>query len=267
MVDQSRTALITGGSSGIGYALSRRFARDHYRILWVSKYATELAAAATSLRAEFPELALDILALDLSSKQASQEVFRWTESLGTAVDVLVNNAGFGSYGYFHEMNAAIELAMIQVNVTTVYELTYRYLQQMEARGQGQIMNISSAASYVPMPYGSVYAGTKAFVRQMTQSLAWELHARKSPIYVYAVCPGPLADTRFQQEADMEGVGIFNGSMVQTNVDEVANDAYRGLQGRRTIIRTGWRFRFNYWVEKFSPEFLARWLTLRELKKS
>lgn len=261
-----KTVLITGGSSGIGYALSQHFARDAYRILWVSQAAEELEAASIALKQAFPYVALHYLALDLAVPNAAQEVLAWTKKLRISVDVLVNNAGFGTYGHFEKMPLPRELAMLQLNAVTVYELTHLFLREMEAKGQGKIMNISSAASYVPMPYSSIYAGTKAFVRQMTESLAWELYNRRSPVKVCAVCPGPLADTKFQQQAGMMGVRTFKSIMASTTVDEVARDAYRGLQKNKTIIRTGLAFRINYWVAKFSPEWLARWIVLREMAK-
>ncbi len=270
MDDQSstslKTVLITGGSSGIGYALTRWFARDGYRILWVSKPTDELEMASIELKNEFPYVALHYLALDLAVPNAAQAVLEWTQELDIPVNVLVNNAGFGTYGHFEKMPLATELAMIQLNAATVYELTHLFLREMETLGHGKIVNISSAASYVPMPYSSIYAGTKAFVRQMTESLAWELHDRNSPVKVYAVCPGPLADTKFQQQAGMMGVRTFKSIMASTTVEEVARDAYRGIQKNKTIIRTGLAFRINYWVAKFSPEFLARWIVLREMAK-
>lgn len=268
MDDQSGTALktvlITGGSSGIGYALTHHFARDAYRILWVSKPADELEEASIALKQAFPDVVLHYLALDLAVPDAAQKVLEWIQTLRLRVDVLVNNAGFGTYGHFEKMPLPTELAMLQLNAVTVYELTHWLLREMEAQGHGKIVNISSAASYVPMPYASIYAATKAFVRQMTESLAWELYDRRSPVKVYAVCPGPLADTKFQQQAGMMGVRTFKSIMASTTVEEVARDTYRGLHKNKTIIRTGLAFRINYWVAKFSPEWLARWIVLREM---
>ena len=157
--------------------------------------------------------------------------------------------------------------MIQINVNAVYELTHRFIPRMEADGGGRIVNISSAASYLPLPYAGVYAATKAFVRQLSESLSWELQARDSSVKITAVCPAAIGNTQFQKTAGMEGVRTFISPLARTTVEEVAQDAYRGIKANKDLIRTGFRFRVNYWVSRFTPRFLARRILAWEMKRA
>lgn len=270
MDDQSSslvdTVLITGGSSGIGYELSRWFARDGYHILWAALEEQELQNSTHLLKQEFPETPVDCLAIDLSVSSAPEEVHRWAYSIVKQIDVLVNNAGFGTYGNFEQNSLEQDLKMIQVNATSLYELTHRFVVNMEQAGQGKIMNISSAASYLPLPYAGVYAATKAFVRQLSESIAWELQARNSKIQITIVCPAAIGNTNFQRSAGMDKVRTFSSPMASTSVEEVARDAYRGLKAGKLIVRTGWRFRINYWVSKVIPQSLTRRIMTWEMNR-
>lgn len=271
MDDQSRalvkTVLITGGSSGIGYELSRWFARDGYQILWVGLEEQELQDSATALLHELPDTEIHFLALDLSLSSAPEQVHQWAYATVPHIDVLVNNAGIGTYGDFEKNDRKQDLKMIMINVNSVYELTHRFLPNMEKAGEGKIMNISSAASYLPLPYAGVYAATKAFVRQLSESIAWELEDRKSKIQITIVCPAAISNTKFQAAAGMEAVRTFNSPMASTTVEEVAKDAYQGLKAGKLIIRTGWRFRINYWVAKIMPRFLTRRILAWEMNRA
>lgn len=262
-----KNALITGGSSGIGFELSKWFARDGYHILWVALDESELQQAKTQLKEQYPSVEINYLALDLSDPVAPKKVYDWVLETTDRLDVLVNNAGIGTYGNFEENDRGADLRMIQINVNALYELTHRFLPKMEQAGGGQILNISSAASYLPLPYAGVYAATKAFVRQLSESLSWELQARDSNVTVTVVCPAAIGNTQFQKTAGMEGVRTFNSPLASTTVEEVARDAYLGLRSGKDLVRTGLRFRINYWVSRFTPRFLARRILAWEMKRA
>lgn len=262
-----RSVLITGGSSGIGFELSKWFAQDGYRILWVALETDELEQSKAELVHLHPELELHYLAADLSQPDAPGLIFKWVYEQVNQLDILINNAGIGTYGDFEKNDRQADLRMIQINVNAVYELTHRFIPAMEQAGGGRIVNISSAASYLPLPYMGVYAATKAFVRQLSESLSWELQARGSSVKVTVVCPSAIGNTQFQKAAGMDGVRTFTSPLARTTVEEVARDTYRGIKSGRELIRTGLRFRINYWVSRFTPRFLARRILAWEMKRT
>lgn len=249
-----QTVLITGGSSGIGYELSRLFAQDGYRILWVSKPVEELANAKTQLEQETTGVEIHTLAKDLSIAASANEVYDWVQELGFQLDVLVNNAGFATYGNFEEVAQEKELALIGVNLSCVMLLTKLFVKDMIARDAGKIMNISSAVSYQAIPLMAVYAGTKAFVRIMSDSLYYELKYRKSKVKVTTVCPGAIKDTRFQAAAGMQNIKTFS-SITTTTPVEVAKDAYRGLKKGKRLVHTGFRYRIGKFLTRIVPQGL------------
>ncbi|HAS39034.1 MAG TPA: short-chain dehydrogenase [Microscillaceae bacterium] len=260
-----QTVLITGGSSGIGYQISRLFAQDGYRLLWVSKPAEELAKAKTLLTQEVAQVEIHTLAKDLSEASAAQETYDWAQSLGFQVDVLVNNAGFATYGQFEDVASEKELAMIGVNLACVMLLTKLFVKDMVARDAGKILNISSAVSYEAVPLMAVYAGTKAFVRIMSESLYYELKYRKSKVQITTVCPAAIKDTRFQASAGMQKVRTFN-SITTTTPVEVARDAYRGFKKGKKLVHTGLRYRLSRILNLIVPKALKMQVIRREMEE-
>lgn len=260
-----RTVLITGGSSGIGYEMSRLFARDNYRLLWVAQLPEELAQAKTRLEADFSKVEIHTLTKDLSVHSAAQEVHQWTQNKGWRVDVLVNNAGFATYGSYESISPEREFAMIGVNVSSLMLLTKYFLTEMIERNAGKIMNISSGVSFEPMPLMATYAGTKAFVRIMSESLHYELKYRKSKVQITTVCPSAIRDTQFQATAGMQKVRTFQ-SIATTTPQEVAKDAYRGLQKGKRLVITGEKYRRNKIVSQWVPKVLTRYIIKREMEE-
>lgn len=260
-----KTTLITGGSSGIGYQMSRLFARDGYRLLWVAKPPEELSKAKAQLEHEYPQVEIHCLAKDLSVNTAAREVYTWTKDQGWMVDVLVNNAGFATYGNFEKIDIDKEVAMIGVNVTNLMLMTRYFLADMEARNAGKIVNISSGVSFEAMPKMATYAGTKAFVRLMSDSLHFELKYRKSKVQVTTVCPSAIKNTRFQAQAGMQKVRTFS-SIATATPQEVAKDAYRGLNKGKRMVLTGAKYRFNKVISQLVPKALTRWVIKKEMEE-
>jgi len=261
----SRTALITGGSSGIGLALSKRLAQLGFRLLWVSLDEAEQTTAAEAIRAETPDAAIEALALDLSDAHAPARVLQWAQGLG-GVDLLVNNAGFGVYGPSRDLPAEAEAKMIAVNAGALHALTRIFLKSMEESGGGTIVNIASNSAYTPAPNLAVYAATKAFVKHYSEALTQELEAAGSPVRVMTVCPSAVADTPFKSRANMDGVRTFE-SFTATTADEVASDILKGLDAGKRFVLSGAAMRRALVLMKILPAPALRWLTARETARS
>ena len=260
-----RTALITGGSSGIGLALSRRLAKRGWRLLWVSLDEAELAASAESIRDDQPNAEIETLALDLSGAGAVDRVLQWANGHG-AIQLLVNNAGFGVYGPSAALPVEAEGKMIQVNAAALHAMTRAFLKPMEQAGGGTIVNVASNSAFTPAPRLAVYAATKAFVKHYSEALTDELTESGSPVRVMTVCPAAVADTPFKTRADMDQVRTFQ-SFTATTADEVACDILKGLDGKKRFVLTGAAMRRSMILLKLSPAPLVRWLTRRETART
>lgn len=260
----SGIALVTGGSSGIGLALSRRLAGRGWRLLWVSLDPAEQSRAAERVRAERPDAVIDSLALDLGAPDAAGEVRAWAQDRGP-VTLLVNNAGFGLYGPSASLPVAGEAKMIAVNAAALHALTRAFLEDFEARGGGMIINIASNSAFTPTPGLAVYAATKAFVKHYSDALREELAASGSPVRVMTVCPSAVADTPFKASAGMEGVRTFS-SFTATTAEEVAGDILAALDSGRDSLVTGAAMRRAMLGMKLAPSPLVRWLVRRETRR-
>ncbi|MEM9305209.1 MAG: SDR family oxidoreductase, partial [Pseudomonadota bacterium] len=167
------TALVTGASGGIGLELARLHASKGGDLVVVARSADRLEA----LRAELEEkhgVSVSVIARDLAEPDAAEAIFAETEAAGVEIDVLMNNAGFGLHGAFHEQQWGRVQAMMQVNMVALTALTRRYLPGMVERGRGRILNVSSTASFLPGPLQAVYYATKAYVTSFSQAIAEEL---------------------------------------------------------------------------------------------
>ncbi len=227
------TVLITGGSLGIGFELSKLFAADNYRLLLVSKLEEELATAKKYLEDTY-NIEVITLAKDLSVPTAAKEVYAWSKTFDFEVDVLINNAGFGTGGYMMDIEIERELSMIQLNINTLYHLTRLFLKDMVARDSGKIMNLASIASFQPSPLLTTYSATKAFVFSFTMGLNYELKQQKSKVKLMALCPPP-AKTGFQAAAQLNGSKLFE-SFTVVSATQIAERGYKALmQGKSYII--------------------------------
>jgi len=256
------TTLITGGSSGIGLALSRALAARGHRLLWVALEAAELEAARADLQVAFPQLEVHTYACDLSAAGAAQEVHLWTRDLGFPVDLLINNAGFGSSGFIDETDPEHELAMLRLHVQTLYSLTRYFLRDMLIRGAGRIINLASISAYAPTPGLATYAASKAFVMQFSLAIDYELRRRQSPVRVLTVCPTPVR-TGFARRASMEDSPLFN-SWMRVSPETVARDTLRALdRGRSVVIPHRGLQLLHRFVSRLPQRWLI-WFAAREM---
>lgn len=237
MKDGRRTVLITGGFGGIGIELSKLFAAVDYHLVLVAMPGEDMERAKSILKDINPFISVLLLEKDLSSPGAAKEVYEFTQSHSLKVDVLVNCAGFGTYGHVNDIDIDRELAMLQLHVSTLYHLTRLYLQDMIKRDEGQIINMSSISAFQPNPCFATYGASKSFVLNFSQALNYELRERRSRVRVLAVCPTAVKDTGFQAAAGMEHARTFKSWMTTTSAT-VARDTYRAMQQGRDVIIPG-----------------------------
>jgi short-subunit dehydrogenase len=211
-------ALITGASSGIGEALSRRIARDGRHVGLVARRQDRLDTLAAELRTKH-KVDAHVLPSDLSRPGAVAALADELARRDLVVDWLVNNAGFGTFGRFHELPLARELEEIRLNVEALVELTSRFTPGMVARGRGVVMNVSSVGGFVASPFMATYTATKAFVLSFSEAVGAELEG--TGVRVLCVCPG-FTRTEFQSHVDIDMAQI--PSMAWMTADQVADEA-------------------------------------------
>lgn len=226
------TALITGASGGIGYELAKLFARDHHNLVLVARSADKLAQIASELQTR--GVSVKTVALDLAEPPAPKFLFDQLQREGIAVDILINNAGFGALGKFAQMPDDQIFGQINLNITALTQLTKLFLPPMLARHTGRIMNVASTAGFQPGPLMAVYYATKAYVISFSEAIANEL--KDSGVTVTCFCPG-ATHTGFAKRAGNDKSRLFKqlGAM---NADKVALDGYRALMEGRTLAISG-----------------------------
>ena len=175
---------------------------------------------------------------DLSLPESAQEVFNWATNF-TSIEVLINNAGFGTYGFQQEINIEKELSMIKLHVLSFYKMTRLFLNDMLVRKKGTIINISSIAAFQPVARMNTYASTKAFVYQFSRGLEEEFRLQKSKVKVMTVCPAAIADTPFKNS--INPIKTYHG-LATTTAKEVGLDVWNGFQKGKTFIVSGRKMR-------------------------
>jgi len=244
-------ALVTGASSGIGLELATLLARDGYDLVLVARNRERLADIARALHEEFGAAAT-VLARDLSDPDSPRAVAQEVDALGLEVEVLVNAAGLGVYGFFAQTPIEKELSMIRVNLLALTELTKRLLPRMLARGRGRILNIASTAAFQPGPLMAVYYATKAYVLSLSEALANETAG--SGVTVTALCPGPTL-TEFQKQAGVDKTRLFAGPLV-SDARTVALFGYRAMQRGKRVAIPGMANRLLVAAERVTPRRLV-----------
>jgi short-subunit dehydrogenase len=226
----TRTALITGASSGIGKALAEEFARDGYNLVLAARSVQRMQSLADELQQRHGISAI-VIGADLETAAGATELHAEVKRRGIVISALANNAGYGSFGEFKDSPLATELAMMQLNMATVVVLTKLFMPDLLAT-RGKIMNTASTAAFQPGPYMAVYYATKAFVLSFSEAVASELDG--TGVTVTALCPGPTA-SGFQDKADMHASALVRGKKLPT-AEAVAGAGYRALQrGQRVYI--------------------------------
>lgn len=229
----AKTALITGASSGIGLELAKIHAQAGDNLVLVARRESNLLELKQQIEAEH-QIQVTILAKDLSIDNAAEEVYSYVHSNNITIDYLINNAGFGGFGFFHETNWKKEAAMIDLNIKALTHFTKLFVKDMVAHGSGKIMNVASTASFLPGPLMSIYYATKHYVLAFSESIANEL--KGTGVTVTALCPGPT-DSEFLHAADLKESGLFNNIKVVTS-EQVAKYGYRQMMRGKTVAVEG-----------------------------
>ena len=242
------TALITGASSGIGEVFARKLAARGRNVLLVARSEDKLITLCNEL-GRSNSIRAQHLALDLSEPDAADRLFAETEKRGLSIDLLINNAGFGSMGEFSQLDLARELNMIDLNIKSLVELTYRFLAPMRERRQGTIINVASTAAFQGVPFMATYAATKAFVLSFSEAL-WEEN-RPFGIKVMALCPG-VTETNFFEAAR----GRKPPARVAQTPEEVVETAIKAINRGKSHIISGWTNFFMTQSERLVPRSLV-----------
>jgi len=247
-----KTALITGASGGIGYELAKVFARHKHNLVLVARNGNKLEQLAQELRQKFGVKVL-VLAQDLSLPNAANLIFDQLQSKSIRVDFLVNNAGFGNFGFFMETDWVKEEQMINLNITALTHFTKLFGLEMVKHKYGCIMNVASTAAFQPGPLLAVYCATKAYVLSFSEAIANEL--KGTGVTVTALCPGPT-QTGFLEAAALEDSGLFKGKKLPT-AREVAEYGYTALMVGKTVAIEGTTNQLMARSVKFFPR---KWVT-------
>jgi uncharacterized protein len=221
--------LITGASAGIGAALAHEFAAHGHEVVLVARREQALVALADAIAAKGATRPT-VLRADVARIDAARDIANALAQRGLEPDIVVNNAGFGLFGSADKLDRTAQLAMIDLNVRALTDLSLAFVDSLERSGGG-ILNVASIAAFLPGPGMAVYYATKAYVLSFSEALHQELAPRG--VRVTALCPGPVP-TEFQARAGMSGDAF--SPLLTRSAASVAADGYRGLkEGRRVVI--------------------------------
>jgi len=244
-------ALVTGASMGLGAEFARLLAAEGYDLVITARSGERLA----TLKKEVENLhgvKAHVLVADLADPRAPAAIYDHLHNAGMTIDVLVNNAGFGMYGKFHESKLDTELEMVQVNIASLMHLTKLFVRDMVARGRGRIVNVASTAAFQPGPMQSVYYASKAFVLSFSEAIGNEL--KGTGVTVTALCPGPTP-TGFQERAN---VGALRGLrlLMRVSPEAVVRAGYRGMMRGKPVVVPGALNNLLIFIQRFTPRRLA-----------
>ena len=247
---QPSTVLITGGTSGIGFALAEIFARSGHNLALIGRNLQSLKNIRDRWQEQYG-INVKYCMKDLAVSTTPDEVYQSIQSEMIDIDILVNNAGFGLVGNFSDQNLADQLEMLQVNITSLTHLTRLLLPEMLRRKEGRILNVASTAAYLPGPSMAVYYATKAYVLSFSQALSEEL--RGTGVTVTALCPGPTK-TNFQERAGMTNTKLLK-RMALMEARDVAEAGYRGLMNGKSVVIPGFMNKLSAQATRLAPRML------------
>jgi short-subunit dehydrogenase len=252
-------AVITGASSGLGAIFAEQLATRGLALVLAGRDQPRLAAVQQRVRDLAPGLDVELVVGDLGTRSGVDELLAHLG--GRPIEVLVNNAGFGTYGPFAETDEVREHGMVGVNVDALMGLTRAVLPGMLARGRGGILNVASTIAFQPGPYQAVYGASKAFVLSFSQALWAE--TRGTGVTVTALCPGPTA-TGFVDalDSDVSHTAIYRRLAAP---EPVVAAGLRGLDRGRAVVVPGLRNKAMANSGRFSPSWINALIAARLLR--
>lgn len=225
------TALITGASSGIGLELARVFAREGYDLLITARRENKLLKLSDELESTY-QIRVSCFVTDLSAPESPKELYDFAASGGLNITILINNAGIGDYGFFHESDWDKTASMIDLNMRALTHLTRLFLPDLISKKRAYVMNVASTAAFQPGPLMSVYYASKHYVLAFSEAIANELG--HTGVTVTTLCPGPT-ESEFQEKASMQKSKLFDRFPVASS-KEVAEYGYSAMKkGKRVAI--------------------------------
>lgn len=246
--------LITGATTGIGYELAKLYAKDENNLILVARDEERLKEVKDEL--EFYNIKVYTIALDLSEDNSCEKVLDFVNKKNLSVDILINNAGMGSFGYLSEIEMESELKLIDVNIRALTELTKIFLPSMIEHGEGAIMNVASTAAFCAGPKMATYYASKSYVLNFTEALYEEL--KGSEIKVSCLCPGPVK-TNFQEKSGIKKKESAKKALMTPK--DVAKVAYKDFKKGKLIIIPGFKNKLIIKLNKLIPRSLSRKIIL------
>ena len=247
----NRYTLITGGTEGIGLEIAKLFAKDKHNLFIVARNRDKLEATQNFFEEEY-KIKVVILDIDLIVDNSCEKIYEFVDKNNLIVDNLINNAGIGSFGFFHEGEEGFEEKIIKINIIALTNLTKHFIKDMIKRGEGGILNVASTAAFVGGPKMAMYYSTKAYVLSLTESLHEEVKALG--IRVSCLCPGPVK-TSFQEKAGVKKSEKMKKLMMSP--EDVAKEAYKGFKKGKCIIVPGKKNKILVLGNKLLPRALGR----------
>ncbi len=256
-------ALITGASKGIGLEIAKLFAKDGYSLILVARSIDLLMQIKHTFEEEY-HINVKVIEKDLSDLSAAKQIYEEVKKENLQVDYLVNNAGFGDYGYFLDANIDKHVKMVNLNITTLIELCYYFGNDMKYKKFGRILNVGSIASFFPGPLMASYYATKAFVLSFSEALKKELE--HTGVSVSVLCPGTTATNFFDNaNATTEKTDLLK-KMHPASPADVAKYGYQKMLKKKTIIIYGFKNKTAIFMNRLISHKVARNMVYRIQKK-
>jgi len=252
---KNKVALITGASSGIGRDMAKELAEKEYDLILVARDAEKLQEVKKQLKTN-----VTVISTDLSNSENCKNVYNQVKEKFDSIDLLINNAGFGEFGFLTETNLDKEINLINTNITAVHILTKLFLKDMKEKNQGHILNVASIAGFLPGPLMAAYYSSKSYVLRLSQSIREELKKQKSNVKISVLCPGPV-NTNFNNVA---GVKFALHSL---SSEYVAKYAINKTLKNKFLIIPGITIKLTAFASKIIPSIiLSKFVYISQKRK-
>lgn len=238
--------LITGASSGIGLALAKQYAINKHPLILVARSGEKLQEIAIEFEKKY-HIPVAPITLDLTAPGAPETLYNSTVAQGMTVQTVINNAGFATYGPFHQVELNRQLNLLDLNMRVLTEISHRFIPHLAGQAISRLVNVASTAGFMPGPTMATYYASKAYVLSLSEALAEEY--RTTPLAVCCLCPG-TTDTDFAKKANVGRARLFQGKLM--TVEQVAAYAYIGIQNGDPVIIPGFMNKVSTWLPRCLP---------------